>query len=152
MLMNAQLQSLKKQISSKKQERARKSHGKDDKKKRSKPTDDQSGSGTKKRRKDLGRKPNWLYKHEKPENLFETRKWLENTYRWCCPETGGRCKGNWRTHSAEDCDPDHYKKNKGASGKKSKNGKPKVQLKSYPAVMESSEGSSNEYEGGYYSD
>ena len=31
------------------------------------------------------------------------RKYNNKKWYWCCPETGGKCNGVWRTHKPEDC-------------------------------------------------
>lgn len=48
-------------------------------------------------------RPDWLLKQTKPRNVKSTREWNGKTWRYCCPESGGKCKGKWVTHSAKDC-------------------------------------------------
>ena len=58
---------------------------------------DPTKSGTK-----LSR-PEWLRKQIKPHNVNITREWNGKVWRYCCPESGGKCKGKWVTHKAKDC-------------------------------------------------
>jgi hypothetical protein len=49
-------------------------------------------------RKDL---PEHLTK--KPDDLNTTHQHKGKTWRWCCPETGGKCSGQWVVHKAQEC-------------------------------------------------
>ena len=49
------------------------------------------------------KRPDWLMKQVKPRNINETRVWNNKTWRYCCPESGGKCKGKWVTHAADKC-------------------------------------------------
>ena len=45
-------------------------------------------------------KPDWLKDNIKPAaaSLKDPKTWNNIKWHFCCPETGGKCKGNWRTH------------------------------------------------------
>ena len=57
----------------------------------------QSGSNQRSKR------PEWMVKHIKPQNIKETRTWNNKTYHWCCPQNGGKCPGKWATHTSKEC-------------------------------------------------
>ena len=63
------------------------------------------------------RKPDWLYKHQEPNDVKETRVWGKNEYKWCCDETGGKCGGKWRVHDPATCKGKDFMKT-GTNGKK----------------------------------
>lgn len=50
-------------------------------------------------------KPNWLAKHIKPkkQDMTKTKEWKNTQWHWCSPDTGGKCKGNWRVHTPAEC-------------------------------------------------
>ena len=47
--------------------------------------------------------PTWHKKPPKPEEMKKPREHNNKKWYWCCPETGGKCNGIWRTHKPEDC-------------------------------------------------
>lgn len=81
-------------------------------KKRGKPkqgdgTDPSKEGGPKERNRPP--KPDWLVKQIKPRDVSKTREWNGKTWRFCCPESGGKCKGKWVTHTAKDCVGEAFK-------------------------------------------
>ncbi len=54
-------------------------------------------------------KPDWWVKQIKPRSLNSTRTWNGKTWRWCCPETGGKCEGKWVTHPANKCEGKNFR-------------------------------------------
>ena len=59
------------------------------------------------------KKPDWLEKHQKPDDANETREWKRNTYYWCCEENQGKCGGKWRVHKPTECKGTSFMKKKG---------------------------------------
>ena len=57
----------------------------------------------KKQRQSGSQRPKWLVNNEKPKDVHETRKYANNTYHYCCRETGGKCGGVWRIHKPTEC-------------------------------------------------
>ena len=47
--------------------------------------------------------PTWHKKPPKPEELKKPREYNNKKWYWCCPETGGKCTGIWRTHKPSEC-------------------------------------------------
>ena len=47
--------------------------------------------------------PTWHKKPPKPEELKKPREHNNKKWYWCCPETGGKCNGVWRTHKPSEC-------------------------------------------------
>ena len=54
-----------------------------------------------------------MEKHQKPEDVNETRDWKKNTYYWCCEENQGKCGGKWRVHKPTECKGISFMKKKG---------------------------------------
>ena len=69
------------------------------------PLKDDGGTGGKDAGKAKGKlqRPDWLVKQIRPRNVKETRDWNGKTWRHCCPESGGKCKGKWVTHPDDKC-------------------------------------------------
>ena len=45
-----------------------------------------------------------MSKPPKEGELKKSRQWKDKPWYYCCPETGGKCSGNWRVHKPAECE------------------------------------------------
>ena len=50
-------------------------------------------------------RPDWLENNTPPKDpkAMKFRFWNDVKWYWCAPASGGKCKGNWRRHSPNEC-------------------------------------------------
>ena len=63
--------------------------------------DEKGKNGTNKNKKSF--LPPWHKEKPKPDKMKKPREYNNKKWYWCCPETGGKCTGIWRTHKPEEC-------------------------------------------------
>ena len=121
-----------------------------DSKKKQKLGNDNKGKDNKSPR---ARKPDWLYKNERPstDNLKVSREWNDRPWYWCGSETGGHCKGKWRCHKPSECNPTFGKSQYGKGSKFSK-GNNKYSKNTKVGLQEAVTELGEELEGGYESE
>lgn len=56
--------------------------------------------------------PAWMYVEPKESELTKPREWNGREWYWCSHKTGGHCKGQYRRHKPETCDPSKAEKAK----------------------------------------
>jgi hypothetical protein len=56
--------------------------------------------------------PAWMCVEPKESELTKPREWNGREWYWCSPKTGGHCKGQYRRHKPETCDPSKAEKMK----------------------------------------
>jgi hypothetical protein len=100
----------------------------------------------------VGKKPTWLWKHEKPKSseAKKPRKWNGTEYWWCDPATGGKCDGKWRVHKPAQC-KGYKKREKDSTQKGKQEGRKAKLLKAVEARteddrMEGDESINSDYE------
>jgi hypothetical protein len=74
--------------------------------KSTKQAKDQKASSLKKKKKQKGlTRPDWLENNTPPKDpkAMKFRLWNNVKWYWCAPDSGGKCKGNWRRHSPDEC-------------------------------------------------
>ena len=107
--------------------------------KKGKTTQSGNGSGKEQRKSAKPGKPDWLVKQIKPRNVKDTREWNNKTWRWCCPESGGKCKGKWVTHLADKCLGEAFRAKRNPDGAGlSQSGKPYKRKKKQVVAHEAS--------------
>jgi hypothetical protein len=48
-------------------------------------------------------KPAWFSTKPADSDLKKAKTWNDKKWWYCCPETGGKCEGNWRIHTPKEC-------------------------------------------------
>ena len=106
--------------------------------------DDKGKNGTNKNKKSF--LPPWHKEKPKPEEMKKPREYNNKKWYWCCPETGGKCTGIWRTHKPEEC-RGTMKREKGEKRKPTQDAnKDKRALKLAKALQATADGASSEKE------